>query len=229
MKKKVIILLILIAAIILITQIKPQLSPERCLKDKHCRNTICPAVIGQDTPRCDVYKNECTCGAQEETYFISEFRYDPEIFTFKLTNQERIAEARSILKETVKENPKEDIPLGVMGIITKSPQPYNTPWGYHFDPSTVEFFEYAPEECDSHPQYVEDHLNEFCGEARPHCLWCPWPSILAREVNAFGQQENLQKGAFCTLESQCKSGRCQNNTCISKKKYRNLLDLFREL
>ncbi|CAO3644962.1 unnamed protein product [Cunninghamella blakesleeana] len=115
----------------------------------------------------------------EEAYF--EFKYPPmpETFIFKLTDDDRIAEARKILSGEEKER------VHVHGRIIKRPVPYNPRWSYHLDPSTINFFHMAIEVCDAHIQYVEDHLDEAGGAFLPGGHYCPWNSILTREVKYF--------------------------------------------
>jgi hypothetical protein len=70
----------------------------------------------------------------------------------------------------------------VMGTIVKQPALHNPEWSYHLDPDSIEFFDYAIEVCDAAIRYVEDHLEEVCGELLPGCVWCPWGSRLLEEV-----------------------------------------------
>jgi hypothetical protein len=110
-----------------------------------------------------------------EAYF--EFvDYEQRAFVIKLTSDQRIAEARRILKGEEKES------VHVMGRLKKSKASWNPNWDFHMDPDTVSFFTMAIEVCDSTIQYVEDHLDEACGAFLPGCFWCPWSSKLTREL-----------------------------------------------
>ena len=113
----------------------------------------------------------------EEAYFRFDYPPRPPTFIFKLTNPEKIREARDILAGRITDR------IHVSGVILKEPATYNPPWSYHLDPSSIAFFEMAMEVCDAGIQAVEDHLDEVCGGLLPQCLWCPWGSTLIEEVD----------------------------------------------
>ena len=97
-------------------------------------------------------------------------------FVFKLIDQKRIGEARSILAG------RNGGRQSVMGTIIKRRAPYNPQWSFHLDPSTISFFENAVEVCDANMTYIEEHLEEIGGSALPRGHWCPWQSILTEEL-----------------------------------------------
>ncbi|MGW4348573.1 BP74-related protein [Streptomyces sp. NPDC004690] len=97
---------------------------------------------------------------------------------FELTDETRIQEARDILSGKEKDR------VHVLGRIVHRPAAWNPGWSYHYDPSTVNFFEVAIEVCDATLPYVEDHLDEAGGAFLPGDFWCPWTSKLTREVPA---------------------------------------------
>lgn len=99
-----------------------------------------------------------------------------DTFVIKLTDPARIQHARDLLSGVTTQRP------GVMGIIVKSPVPWNSPWSYHLDPATINFFDFAIEVCDGSMKYIEDHLAEVGGALLPGNTWCPWGSRLIREV-----------------------------------------------
>ncbi|GAB2714533.1 BP74-related protein [Kitasatospora kifunensis] len=99
-----------------------------------------------------------------------------QTFVFKLTDQAKIQQARSILSG------KETEATQVMGKVVKSPAPYNKPWNYQLDPSSVSFFAAAIEVCDSNMVYLNQHLSEVGGAFLPNSVWCDWGSHLTREV-----------------------------------------------
>lgn len=103
---------------------------------------------------------------------------DGKEFIFRLTNDQRIAEARRILSG------EEQMSIHVMGKIRKEAVDYNPGWSFHLDPATISFFTMAIEVCDAGIEYTEDHLDEACGAFLPSCFWCPWSSQLTREVTA---------------------------------------------
>jgi hypothetical protein len=106
------------------------------------------------------------------------FDYPPrkDTFVIELRDPDRIAEARRILAGNATDG------THVGGIIIKQPAPYNVPWSYHLDPSTICFFEVATEVCDAAISYVEEHLDEVGGAFLPEGRWCPWGSRLLKEL-----------------------------------------------
>jgi hypothetical protein len=113
---------------------------------------------------------------------------DPAYFEFTDVSQERaivrlddparIQHARDLLSGATEDRPH------LVGRIVKRTAPYNPRWSFHYDPETVDFFDYAVEVCDATLPYVEDHLDEAGGAFLPGLYWCPWTSRLTREVTA---------------------------------------------
>lgn len=109
-----------------------------------------------------------------EAYF--QFKdFDSNTFVFKLVDASTIKEAREILAKKLK--------VHVMGTLEKSPVAYNTPWHYHLKPETVSFFEITSEACHSSIQDVEGRLSDAGEEILPENFWCPWSSLLTKEVH----------------------------------------------
>lgn len=113
-------------------------------------------------------------------YFIFE-QFPPKgekkkLFTFKLVDQPKIDEARSILRD------QQSTKSHVQGAIVKSQAPYNPDWSFHLDPPSIGFFEMQIEVCDASVTYVEDHLDDIGGSTLPGSFWCPWSSQLLMEV-----------------------------------------------
>lgn len=98
-----------------------------------------------------------------------------EHFVFKLDNEEKIREARTIL------NGQSD-KSHVQGTIVHEPAPYNPAWSFHLAPDSIGFFEFQIELCDANVTYVEEHLDEVGGSTLPRSFWCPWSSRLSAEV-----------------------------------------------
>jgi hypothetical protein len=96
----------------------------------------------------------------------------------KLTDPAKIQHARELVNGATTDRPH------VLGRIVKRPAPYNPRWSYHYNPETVDFFDFAIEVCDATIPYVEDHLDEAGGAFLPGLIWCPWTSRLVREVPA---------------------------------------------
>jgi uncharacterized protein (TIGR03437 family) len=111
----------------------------------------------------------------DEAYFVFDTPPRKNLFVIKLTDPVKIQKARDILSGMEKD-------LGVSGVIVKEPACYNTPWSYHLDPQSIEFFEAAIEVCDGTMGYIEGHLEEVGGALLPGNRWCPWASRLVREI-----------------------------------------------
>jgi hypothetical protein len=98
------------------------------------------------------------------------------LFVFKLSRQEQITEARSIISDPNKRN------RSVQGTISASQMAYNPSWSFHLIPESIGFFENQVEVCDANVTYVEKHLDEVGGAFLPGSKWCPWSSQLLAEV-----------------------------------------------
>ena len=98
-------------------------------------------------------------------------------FVFKLTDDQKIKEARSILTQGGDK-------IHVQGTIIQQKAPYNPEWSFHLQPETIGFFEMQIEVCDANVTYVEEHLDEIGGSTLPRSFWCPWSSRLSAEVTA---------------------------------------------
>jgi hypothetical protein len=112
---------------------------------------------------------------REVAFFVFDVPPAPEEFVIKLTDPERIAQARRILAG-------EELPLQVMGRVQRRRAAYNSPWHVRLAPRTIEFFEFAVEVCDAAIAYVEEHRREIGGAFLPGRIWCPWGSRLVREI-----------------------------------------------
>jgi hypothetical protein len=97
-------------------------------------------------------------------------------FVIKLTDPVKIQNARDQLNGVV---PK----LHITGLIIKSTVDYNPNYSYHYDPDTIDFFEYAMEVCDATFAYTEDNLADAGGAFLPGLRLCPWHSELLEEVS----------------------------------------------
>nr|WP_299506778.1 calmodulin [uncultured Rhizobium sp.] len=97
-------------------------------------------------------------------------------FFFKLTDEDIIAEARSILADTSMTR------RHVQGTINQSQAPYNPNWSFHLEPATIGFFERQIEVCDANMAHIDARLDEVGGSFLPHSFWCAWSSSLAVEV-----------------------------------------------
>lgn len=107
-------------------------------------------------------------GDPPEAYFVFTAPPHPETFVFKLTNTQKIQQARDILSTG---NQKI-----IAGTIIKQPVYYNSPWTYYLDPKSIVFTEVAAEVCDASIRYLEDNRDiAYSG-------WCPWGSRLLREI-----------------------------------------------
>lgn len=111
-----------------------------------------------------------------EAYFQFSVPPSPETFVIRLVDPALIQQARAILAA----------PEGkqVMGKIVKAPAFYNTPWSFHLDPHSIQFFDFAVEVCDASMAYTQEHLEEVGGSFLPGNTWCPWGSQLKAEIPA---------------------------------------------
>jgi Big-like domain-containing protein len=110
----------------------------------------------------------CGQGATPPAYFVFDYPPDTDTFVFKLTDPQKIQEARDILATGARKK--------VAGTIIKQPVYYNSSWSYHLDPKSIGFPEFAIELCDAGMRYLEENLDS----AYPG--WCPWNSRLLREI-----------------------------------------------
>lgn len=111
------------------------------------------------------------CGQQSdspEAYFVFKTDAGPETFVFKLTDPQKIQQARHILTTGARKI--------VAGTIIKQPVYYNSPWSYHLDPKSIGFVDFAVELCDANIRELEDNRHI----AYPD--WCPWSSQLIKEI-----------------------------------------------
>jgi uncharacterized protein (TIGR03437 family) len=114
--------------------------------------------------------------SQAEAYFVLNVPPRNDEFVIKLTDPAKIQHARNLLSGAI------GSPYQVQGKIIKQPASYNAPWGFHFDPQTIDFFDSAIEVCDGSIAYVETHLDEAGDAFLPGLAWCPWASRLVREI-----------------------------------------------
>jgi len=110
----------------------------------------------------------CGQGSTAEAYFVFDYPPNTDTFVFKLTDPQRIQEARDILATGARKM--------VAGMIIKQPVYYNSAWSYHLDPKSIGFPQFAVELCDASMRYLEGNLDS----AYPG--WCPWGSRLLKEI-----------------------------------------------
>lgn len=99
-------------------------------------------------------------------------------FILRLDNPDDIVIARRQANRLIPIDPV----LHVTGIIVKETACWNPGYSYHYDPTTVDFFDVATEVCDAGFQYVEEHLAEAGGAFLPDLRLCPWGSYVIEEV-----------------------------------------------
>lgn len=100
-----------------------------------------------------------------------------ESFAFRLTDADRIAEARNILT-----NPS-FAATHVGGEVVSAPQRGNVGWNFHVDSDSVFFFEVSTEVGDSTMRYIAQHLDEVGGAFLPGSIWTGWSSRLTAELH----------------------------------------------
>jgi hypothetical protein len=97
-----------------------------------------------------------------------------DTFIIKLTDPEKISEARDILAKKYDKH--------IVGTVVPTPQPYNKPWRYHLDPRSISFALLTDPRCDGAIRYLEDKLSEVGKTILPDYKWCPVSSQLLREL-----------------------------------------------
>lgn len=109
-------------------------------------------------------------------YFSVADGISPSNFVIRLTDSNKINQARSQLNGSA--------PLmSITGIIVKESVWYNPSYNFHYDSSTIDFFELSIEVCDATFAYTEEHLQEAGGSFLPELRLCPWGSYLVEELN----------------------------------------------
>ncbi len=93
---------------------------------------------------------------------------------FKLTDADRIKEARDILSKNLQKH--------VTGTIVKAPRPYTKPWSFHLDPRSITFNIITEQTCDGAIRFVEEQLGSVGKTILLDFHWCPSSSRLTREV-----------------------------------------------
>lgn len=97
-------------------------------------------------------------------------------FVFALSEPDKIEAARSIISDPT------NLRRRVSGIISPTRAWYNPEWSFCLVPESVGFFELSMEVCDANACWVEAHLDEIGDSTLPGLFWCPWSSLLDREV-----------------------------------------------
>lgn len=130
-----------------------------CINSRFCISDKCSSVCDSSVAYFEVYTTTW-----------------PHTFIIKLNDKKKIEEARRILTGNNERK------VHVRGKVVKEPAPYNSPWSYHLDPETIDFFEFAVEVCDGYFAYVEEYLDLAGGSFLPGLIFCPWGSQILREV-----------------------------------------------
>ncbi len=90
------------------------------------------------------------------------FRDDPsKSFVVKVVEPNSVSQIEQDLKGEKK--------LIVSGVVVSGDDGYNSPWGWHLDPSTIVLGEMFTEVCDSDPSIIQENLQEWLGNR-----YCPW-------------------------------------------------------
>ena len=97
-------------------------------------------------------------------------------FVVEMTKERTIRKARGIIAGTYTRQDR-----AISGEIMEGPTAHNPMWQFSLDAPTVRFFSFAIEVCDATPGYVENHLEEWM-QSPLLKRWCPWTSVLEREV-----------------------------------------------
>jgi hypothetical protein len=110
-------------------------------------------------------------------YFEFRGEHETDRFVIKLVDPKKIEHARRIVRG------EETRFIHVMGTIIVQRVAYNQRWRFHLKPDSIEFFENEHlERCDGAMGLIEQDLDRVGGSFLPKGFWCPWASILTREV-----------------------------------------------
>lgn len=109
----------------------------------------------------------------ETAYFALEGADKAEPFIVALQDPAKIQAAREFRSK----------PWTITGIIVRERADYNAGWGYHLDPTTVEFVERPGDSCNVAAGYIEQHLAQVGDSVLPGGRWCPAGVTSLREVS----------------------------------------------
>ena len=102
----------------------------------------------------------------------AEFQVGTETFDAWITDAAGIGGALSLWDG----DSQATIPIG---LLVWQPVPWNAPWSWYLDPSSVTFAARTAESCDGTPSYVEESGPSFGKQ------FCPWTAVLVnlQDVN----------------------------------------------
>jgi hypothetical protein len=99
---------------------------------------------------------------------LATFRVIDEEFKVWVTDEQAIQDLFALDAGTSQAN----IPAGTLAT-GPGQAGHNEPWGWHYDPESIEMAEVTIEVCDGLPSYVEEHLEDFLLVG-----YCPWSAEL---------------------------------------------------
>ncbi|WP_204630365.1 BP74-related protein [Dyella mobilis] len=124
-------------------------------------------------------------GAQaQERYFRMSDGHPANDFIFMLKDPAKIKQAESIIACSKDPACRSKGLPHVSGTIVISSAPYNSRWGFHYEPKTIAFPDFSVEVCDANTSYVQEHLAEVGGHFLPGNRWCPWGQRVVEDVTA---------------------------------------------
>ncbi len=97
-------------------------------------------------------------------------------FVMKLTDPEKITQARGILRDPSRND------RHVLGRVVATPGEYNSPWAFSLDSNSIQFFEQSVEVCDYPISLVESEIRAQGQVNLPNQIWCPWSSKIVEEL-----------------------------------------------
>lgn len=114
----------------------------------------------------------CSTPTEPDTAFVAQFDIEvsTEIFTVRVATMAQAEGLRARLRS------------GNRGVVTgrllAGDGGFNSAWGWHLDPQTVEAPDLAIELCDGRPSMVEADKSYWFGSVKQ---FCPWGAKVVRE------------------------------------------------
>ena len=113
--------------------------------------------------------SEAAAPADEATYVVE---VSGEQFKIRVQGADRIADI-----EARRASGQEGV---IIGSLVRGNGGFNSPWGWHLEPGTVEAVDMAIELCDGRPSMVQDDVTYWVDTVK---AFCPWGAKIVAKVN----------------------------------------------